>query len=479
MQHRFLVLLAIFWAPAVWAGNNAGGAFTVWLDTGQSKCYNNTVEIPCPAEGQAFHGQDAQYQGPARSYTKLDGSGNPVPEDAASWVMVRDNVTGLVWEVKENGDGTKEYSNPHDADNTYTWCDTDPATNGGSEGNCGIHNTKGFINALNNASFGGHTDWRLPTLKELQTLVDYAGINPAIAATFFPDTRLDDEYWSATPCTNYTDRAFSVYFYSGVGDANNKSIGSLYVRAVRGGTGSAASYTDNGDGTVTDMATGLMWVQASADTDDDGSPDRTSWQEALAWCQNLELAGYTDWRLPNINELSSIVDYAKSAPVINTTFFPDTRSADYWSATTYAGYTSHVWRVDFNGYGGYSAYDKVYSYYVRCVRGQQFGSFVFDPISDQTAGSPFQIRITAQDQGGNIVSYYNGSVQITSDVGDVTPADVTLVNGQASVTVSITGTGDTRLYADDGIHPQGQSNVFTVSSFSWPMFLPAVTAGHP
>jgi hypothetical protein len=69
-------------------------------DTGQTKCYENSVEILCPSPGEPFYGQDAQYITNPQSYTKLDASGNDLPDEAASWVMVRDNVTGLIWEVK-------------------------------------------------------------------------------------------------------------------------------------------------------------------------------------------------------------------------------------------------------------------------------------------------------------------------------------------------------------------------------------------
>ncbi len=74
---------------------------------------------PLPASGEDFHGQDAQYVTNPRSYTKLDASGNDLPDSAASWTMVRDNVTGLIWEVKQAKDGVKDYSNPHDADNIW------------------------------------------------------------------------------------------------------------------------------------------------------------------------------------------------------------------------------------------------------------------------------------------------------------------------------------------------------------------------
>ena len=113
-------------------------------DTGQTKCYDNSVEIPYPQPGEPFYGQDAQYAGPARSYTKLDANGDDLADDAASWVMVRDNVTGLIWEVKTD-DGSI-----HDKDKTCTWYDSNPETNGGNAGTPGNGtDTEDFINALN------------------------------------------------------------------------------------------------------------------------------------------------------------------------------------------------------------------------------------------------------------------------------------------------------------------------------------------
>ena len=69
-------------------------------DTGQTTCYDGSSEIACPQTGEAFYGQDAQYTINSPSYTKLDTSGNPVPYTATSWAMVRNNITGLIWEVK-------------------------------------------------------------------------------------------------------------------------------------------------------------------------------------------------------------------------------------------------------------------------------------------------------------------------------------------------------------------------------------------
>ncbi len=136
-------------------------------DTGQTKCYNaRGTEITCPLPDNPFYGQDANYTINPMSFTKLDSSGNSLPDSATSWRMVRDNVTGLIWEVKTNKDGKADYTNPHDADNVYTWYDSNSATNGGNPGTPGT-DTEIFIEALNGAKYGGYTDWRLPTLKEL------------------------------------------------------------------------------------------------------------------------------------------------------------------------------------------------------------------------------------------------------------------------------------------------------------------------
>ncbi len=125
----------------------------------------------------------------------------------------------------------------------------------------------------------------------------------------------------------------------------------------------AGDFTDNGDGTVTDGNTGLMWQQGEA-----GS---MNWEDAIAYCESFSLAGYTDWRLPNIKELESITDDTLYNPTIDTNFFPDAYASDYWSSTTSANVSSHAWTVNFyDGYVHYGA-DKSYNYYVRCVLGGQ------------------------------------------------------------------------------------------------------------
>jgi hypothetical protein len=175
-------------------------------DTGQTLCYDVAGNvITCPTPGQALYGQDANYTINPPSYTKLDGSGNVLSDSATSWVMVRDNVTGLIWENK-TVDGTI-----HDKDKSYTWYDpTDPNPGTPGDGT----DTKDFLDALNSARFGGYSDWRLPTIRELTSIVNH-GIppspGPAIDTGYFPNTAAS-WYWSSTTPVNYTYGAWLVYF---------------------------------------------------------------------------------------------------------------------------------------------------------------------------------------------------------------------------------------------------------------------------
>ena len=138
--------------------------------------------------------------------------------------------------------------------------------------------------------------------------------------------------------------------------------------------GSASSYTDNGNGTITDDNTGLMWKRCSEpDTQTEacsGAHSTYTWQDAINQCEGLTYATYSDWRLPNVKELWSITKLEPgAAPYIDQTAFPGTVSNYYWSATTYPSNTDYALRVHFN-YGALSTYDKTFSFYVRCVRGQ-------------------------------------------------------------------------------------------------------------
>jgi hypothetical protein len=295
-------------------------------DTGQTLSYTDTF------------GEDSDYTINPPHYTKLDISGNVLDIGASSWAMVRDDVTGLIWEVK-TGDGTI-----HDKDDRYTWQAAQDE----------------FIAQLNSDNFGGHSDWRLPSAQELCSIVNKGTASPAVDTDFFPNTVPSAIYLTSTSDSVDTDNLWPVYFRHGYISKVGK-INSNHVRAVRGAQKNTNLMIDNGDGTVTDTNSGLMWQQAEA--------GHMSWQEALAYCEALELAGYDDWRLPNYNELLSIVDYEKTEfPSIDTDFFPDAIAFDYWSSTTYVVDTSKAWNVQFNGGSVYED-GKSGNNYVRAVRG--------------------------------------------------------------------------------------------------------------
>ena len=119
---------------------------------------------------------------------------------------------------------------------------------------------------------------------------------------------------------------------------------------------------DAATGIVSDSATGLEWQDNEIGT-------TTNWQGAINRCEELELGSHSDWRLPNINELKSIVDRSKVNPPIKDGFI-HASSSFYWSSTTDEGSKFDAWFVGF-GFGYVYYNDKYYNYYVRCVRAGQ------------------------------------------------------------------------------------------------------------
>ena len=228
-------------------------------DTGITQCSNLAQNnLPCPQAG--FPSQDAEIGRDAQQtagtltkigggsagfdFTKLDSGGNPLPAAAISWDCVYDNVTGLTWEIKTDDNGLR------DKDWTYTWCNNNSSINGGSAGVCDTGSGVGSDNCLNNArcdtekyaadvnalnpALCGYTDWRMPTRRELHSIVDRSRENPpAIDAAYFPRT-VNNWYWSASPYAPNAGSAWYVYFDNGVDYPEVKGDG-LAVRLVRGG----------------------------------------------------------------------------------------------------------------------------------------------------------------------------------------------------------------------------------------------------
>jgi len=222
------------------------------------------------------------------------------------------------------------------------------------------------------------------------------------------------------------------------------------------------SFVDNEDGTVTDNATGLMWQQ--------GEQGYMIWEQALNYCEGLNLANKTDWRLPNIKELESITDDTKYNPAIDRAFFPNAYASDYWSSTTFAYGPYGAWGVGF--YGGHvSSTDKYYYSYVRCVRGGESGSlgnldhFEFSFISSpQSVGVPFNVTITARDVNNTLLNW-SGQVQLSSSAGgnSVSPTNVPLVNGQWNGEVRLNSAGNNMFLTAGIIGISGRSNAFNVA----------------
>jgi hypothetical protein len=324
---------------------SVGSAVFAWSipDTGQTTCYDNAGNIiTCPNPGESFYGQDGNYTINPPSYTKLDISGNVLDDSAPSWAMVRDNVTGLIWEVKTD-DGSI-----HDRNNVYDLLGAQEI----------------FLAELKNTRFGGRSNWRLPTINELFSIADLSRSNPTLNTGFFPNT-VPYTYTSATinPAPfDFVGDIYGINFSSGDFVSKyrlNKYEGfDGYVRAVCDSE-LAGSFNDNKDGTVTDSKTGLMWQQAYSGP--------MSWQEAFSYCENLELANFSDWRLPTTEELKTIIDHNETQISINLDYFPKTPAFWFCSSTLDKYEEDLRWSVDFQ-YGYFYVNSELNQFYVRAVR---------------------------------------------------------------------------------------------------------------
>ena len=318
-------------------------AFAV-VDTGQTTCYSNLNTISYPLANESFGGQDANYMGNQPHYED-NGDGT-----------ITDLVTGLMWQ-KTPGD-KKTYAN--------------------------------IVADAEDFELAGYDDWRLPSIKELYSLILFSGEDPSgyegsdtsnlvpfINTDYFDfeygDTSvgeriIDSQYASSTTYVadngledelvfgvNFADGRIKGY---GTGPMPGQSEGKLFfVIHVRNNTDYGINdFIDNGDGTITDAATSLMWAQNDSGVGMD-------WEEALDWVQEINDAnhlGYNDWRLPNVKELQTIVDYTRSPdttdsaainPLFNCTVITNEDGEKdypfYWSGTTHASS---------NGMGGFACY---------------------------------------------------------------------------------------------------------------------------
>jgi hypothetical protein len=213
-------------------------------DTGITRCSNGAKNgLICSSIG--YPGQDAQTGQDATnnnnadghagfSFTKISGAGKILPANATSWNCVQDNVTGLMWEIKTNDNGL------HDKDWIYTWYEPNNSKNGDNAGyqnspTCGktsACDTASYVQAINTAGWCGAKDWRMPTKKELHSIISYHHSHPSIDAAYFPNTNTKSFFWSSSPYAYSGLLALGVSFDNSVDVLSGKSSPN-YIRLVR------------------------------------------------------------------------------------------------------------------------------------------------------------------------------------------------------------------------------------------------------
>lgn len=212
--------LAMNWAGGVQSQSEVV-ATGVLNDTGITTCSSGiTNELECPRA--RYPGQDGDYgrdvtehddtDGVAGfSFTKLDIDGSPLSSNSTMWACVKDNVTGLIWEVKHGGN----YEGLHDRDDRYSWYSADIKTNGGFAGydnrnnascfgykasdDSSFCNTESFVGRVNRQGLCGASDWRLPNHNELMSIQNYERLasEPMTDLAYFPGT-VGGPYWSSS-----------------------------------------------------------------------------------------------------------------------------------------------------------------------------------------------------------------------------------------------------------------------------------------
>ena len=311
------------------------------VGTNQTASYNNVSEVSKQQLGDDFYGQNANYPGNKPEYVN-NGNGT-----------VTDMVTGLMWQQSfdHNGDGNI------DVEDKLSYKDILKLTNDG-------------------VSFAGHNDWRLPTIKEMYSLILFSGLDIDPQSTsqdeltpFIDNKTFDFAYgdidnherlidMQCATTTLYVSKeieqlVFGVNFADGrikgygLGAPHGRGDKLFNYLLVRGNKEYGInSFTDNNDGTITDSATSLMWMQ-------DDNAEAILWQDALKYAEGKEFAGYSDWRLPDVKELQSLVDYTRSPattksaaidPLFNCSQLTDELGEKdypwYWSSTTHASQRS-------------------------------------------------------------------------------------------------------------------------------------------
>jgi hypothetical protein len=334
-------------------------------------------------------------------------------------------------------------------------------------------------------SFAGQSDWRLPNIRELETIVDRSRVDPAIDIAVFPNTPSSpsSDFWSSTPnLGGLSSSAFYVRFYFGNAYFSGKLTGG-YARLVRGGqtlgmlnpARPTSDYVDNNDGTVTHGPTGLMWKRCAEGQTWNGitctgTAGTYTWDAAKLLTSTF--VGKSDWRLPTQEELLSMVDYGMvidfnvtTSTAKNATIFPNAPSDPFWSATSSVGSAYWAWYVFFgyrtDGYDGY----KTSAYYAYLVRNTLPSSPTIGAASPGSGSA--SIAFTApSSNGGLTITGYTATCGSKTGTGTSSPITVTgLTNGMTySCSVTATNTvGTSTASSAVSVTPVAQTSAVTLT----------------
>jgi hypothetical protein len=241
-----------------------------------------------------------------------------------------DNNTGMMWERHLNWQWDK--TTPPKGDwrpqDVFSYKDGEPRRRPYHEG----------VQYCKQLRLGGYDDWRMPNMKEGHTIAHYAAARPTIHMRYFKDVdpgipgygdRGKGGMWAGPIAPDHNNSGWHLGFIDGhfMGYPRGGYKTTRCVRADNMGGYFLPDYTVNGDGTVTENVARLMWVQET-------KSGLLDWEEALQYCEDLQLAGHSDWKLPSNKEMTSIVDLTRQKPALDAEVFPGTDyKAFYWSRT--------------------------------------------------------------------------------------------------------------------------------------------------
>jgi hypothetical protein len=294
---------------------------------------------------------------------------------------ITDTITGLMWQQTDGGEMSIE--------NAIIYC--------------------------NNLDLGGHTDWRLPNAHEAFSILNHQNSNPALDATVF-NLSLAEYWWTSDRQANDSNKVWATNSGGGIGNhpkTETISAGGpkrFHVRAVRDiatPTLIPNHFTDNGNGTITDNITGLIWQKAPY-------TDTLSWEQSLTYADTLSLSGTSDWRLPNIKELQSIIDVTIINPALNANFFVTGGAKKYWSSTSITNQTTRAWYL--NAQFGITTYDaKTTKHNLICVKGNPVTTGVKEihSTSPSVFPNPFTSSIVLNNKTGH------ESFELTNSLGAI------------------------------------------------------------